>query len=406
MDKENIFTIYKPQGPSSFTLISKIKKATGEPRVGHAGTLDPLAEGVLVVGLGRAATKKLNEIVKKEKEYLADIRLGSFSETDDEEGQKVKSLKVHKVHKVEVENVLKKFIGIINQIPPAYSAIKIKGRRSYELARAGQVVELKSRPVEIKNIKIIKYKYPNLKIKVITGPGVYIRSLARDIGQALGIGAYLAGLKRTRVGQFKTGDAVSIDKLAEKYFNRQIKILKSGGVGIIPTDTLYGLVGLAKNQKTVEKIYKIRERNPDKPLIILIGSVSDLKKFKVKIDLKTKKIIKKYWPGQISIILPADKKLEYLHRGTGSLAFRLPKDQWLTALLKKTGPLVAPSANPEGRQPALTVKQAKRYFSNAVDFYIDRGKLESEPSTLIKIEDGKIIVLRSGSVKANPVEEF
>ena len=397
----NIFPIYKPQGPTSFALMAKIKKLTGEQKVGHAGTLDPLAEGILVVGLGREATKQLSQIVKKEKEYLADIKLGLTSSTDDGEGQKVKSLKVHKVHKVEVENVLKKFTGIIKQAPPAYSAIKVSGQRAYKLARAGQVIELKSRPVEIKNIKILKYQYPNLKIKVVTGPGVYIRSLAKDIGQDLGVGGYLTGLKRIRVGQFTAGDGVNLNDLAKRYLNQQIKILKNGGVGVMPTDTLYGLVGLAENKKTIERIYKIKKRKPDKPFIILISSLFDLKKFGVKIDLPTKKILQKYWPGQISIVLSVNKKLKYLHRGTNSLAFRLPNNQWLLTLLKKTGPLVAPSANPEGRQPALTIKQAKRYFSNTVDFYLGQGKLESEPSTLIKIEDDKIIVLRSGVVKIN-----
>jgi len=401
MSRENIFPIYKPQGPTSFALMAQIKKITGEQKVGHAGTLDPLAEGILMVGVGRAATKKLSEAVKKEKEYLADIKLGWTSATDDEEGQKVKSLKVRKVHKVEVENVLKKFIGIIEQVPPIYSAIKIQGQRAYKLARKGEVVALKSRPVEIKSIKIIKYNYPDLRLKVITGPGVYIRALARDIGRDLGVDGYLTGLKRTRVGQFKTTGSISIDKLAKKYLNSQIKILKSGGVGVIPTDTIYGLVGLAKNQKTVERIYKIRKRNPAKSFIILISSWADLGKFGVRINSPTKKIINKYWPGQVSIILPADKKLKYLHRGTNTLAFRWPDNEGLLTLLKKTGPLVAPSANLEGQNPALTIKQAKRYFSNTVDFYIDRGKLEAAPSTLIKIEEGKIIVLRNGSVKVN-----
>jgi len=276
----NIFPIYKPQGPTSFALMAKIKKLTGEQKVGHAGTLDPLAEGILVVGLGREATKQLSQIVKKEKEYLADIKLGLTSSTDDGEGQKVKSLKVHKVHKVEVENVLKKFTGIIKQAPPAYSAIKVSGQRAYKLARAGQVIELKSRPVEIKNIKILKYQYPNLKIKVVTGPGVYIRSLAKDIGQDLGVGGYLTGLKRIRVGQFTAGDGVNLNDLAKRYLNQQIKILKNGGVGVMPTDTLYGLVGLAENKKTIERIYKIKKRKPDELSLI----ITDRERLWIEID--------------------------------------------------------------------------------------------------------------------------
>lgn len=397
----NIFSVYKPKGLTSFQVINQIKKESGEQRVGHAGTLDPLAEGVLVIGLGREATKNLNEIVKKEKEYIADIKLGLSSTTDDEEGQKIASLENHKIPKKEIIKALKNFIGTIDQLPPVYSAIKVKGQRAYKLARAGKSVELKSRPVEIKSLKILKYKFPDLKLKVVCGPGVYIRSLARDLGTSLSTKAYMSGLKRTRVGKFKIDNTVSVEKIIKSYLTERINILKNGGIAVVPTDTIYGLVGQALKNKTVERIYKVRKRSPDKPFIILISSVSDLKKFGVKIDSKIKKILEKYWPGPVSVILDCDKKLDYLHRGTNSLAFRLPNDDWLISILKKTGPLVAPSANLEGQNPALTIKQAKRYFSNNVDFYFDRGKIESEPSTLIKIDSGNIIVLRSGSVKIN-----
>ena len=352
-----------------------------------------------MVALGREATKNLSQIVKIEKEYIADIKLGLSSSTDDEEGHKVKSLKVYKVYKVEVEKILKKFVGQIKQVPPFYSAINVNGQRSYKLVRAGKAVELKSRPVEIKSLKILKYKFPNLKIKVVCGPGVYIRSLARDIGKSLSVTGYMSDLKRTRVGQFKISNAISIDDITKRFLADQIGILKRGGIGIIPTDTIYGLVGLALNKKVVERIYKVRRRSPDKPFIILISSFADLKKFGVKTNSKTNKILKKYWPGQVSIILDCDQKLTYLHRGTNSLAFRLPDNDWLKLILQKTGPLVAPSANWEGHNPALTIKQAKRYFSNSVDFYIDRRKLESKPSTLIKIASGDLTVLRQGMIK-------
>lgn len=396
---KNIFTIYKPKGPTSFDMIAKIKKATGESRVGHAGTLDPLAEGVLVVAVGRDATRQLDTIVQKEKEYIADIKLGVTSETDDEEGKKTETGATQKPSRNEIESVIKKFIGIVDQVPPIYSAIKIKGQRAYKVARKGQDLKLESRKVKIKKIKILKYNYPDLKIKVVTGKGVYIRSLARDIGKELNTGGYMSGLVRTRVGNFRYKKAVSIERVKDIYFSRLVKVLRSGGIGIIPTDTIYGLVGLARNKKTVERIYKVRQRRPDKPLIILTSSIESVKKFGVKLDSKTKKILKKYWPGKISIILSCDKKFEYLHRGTNTLAFRLPDDVDLIKLLKKTGPLVAPSANPEGLSPALTIKQAKKYFSDQVDFYFDQGKTESEPSTLIEVEGDKIVVLRTGAVK-------
>lgn len=398
MRLKNIYAVYKPKGPSSYGLIAKIKKATGEQKVGHAGTLDPLAEGILVVGLGRDATKQLDSIVKGEKEYIADIKLGVSSTTDDDEGVKYQMSKLKEPTIGEIKASLEKFIGTINQLPPNYSAIKIAGQRAYKLAREGKEVKLKTRPVDIKNIKVLKYKFPDLRIKIICGQGVYIRSLARDIGNSLGTSAYMSDLKRTRVGDFDLKKVVKVEDIAKEYFDNQIKILKGGGIGIIPTDTIYGLVGQALTESTVERIYKVRKRSPDKPLIILINSISDLKKFGVKIDNQTKKILQKYWPGQVSIILDCNQKISYLHRGTKALAFRLPDDEWLRFLLKKTGPLVAPSANPEGLTPALTIRQAKKYFSNLVDFYFDIGKLESEPSTLIKIESGNVIVLRSGAV--------
>ncbi len=186
-----------------------------------------------------------------------------------------------------------------------------------------------------------------------------------------------------------------------------IKILQRGGIGILPTDTIYGLVGQALLPETVERIYEVRQRQPDKPMIILISSLADLALFNIKTDEETNKILNKFWPGPVSVVLDLSSPYEgedtegvnmfsYLHRGTNALAFRLPQNKKLSELLKQTGPLVAPSANPEGREPAKTIAEAKKYFSTRVDFYLDGGKLEAEPSTLIKIENGKIKVLRQG----------
>jgi tRNA pseudouridine55 synthase len=228
---KNIFAVFKPKGPTSHDIINEIRKITGARKVGHAGTLDPLASGILVVGVGREATKKLNEIVAKEKEYIADIKLGEESSTDDEEGEKI-SLKVNKFPSLEeIEKVLSMFIGKIMQTPPIYSSIKISGKPAHRLVREGKVVVLKPREVEIKDIKILKYetfskkflgdakKGPLLKLKVITGPGVYIRALARDIGRRLGIGGYLANLERIRVGEFTRENAVEISDIKDYYFS-------------------------------------------------------------------------------------------------------------------------------------------------------------------------------------------
>jgi L-threonylcarbamoyladenylate synthase len=177
-------------------------------------------------------------------------------------------------------------------------------------------------------------------------------------------------------------------------------ILKNEGVGILPTDTLYGLVGQALSQKAVRRVSRLKKRDSGNPFIILISSLKDLNLFGVKIDNKTKKILKKYWPGKVSVILPCDlKKFEYLYLRTKTLAFRIPDKKELLKILKNTGPLVAPSANPKFSKPAVTIKEAKGYFGNKVNFYINEGRLESLPSTLIKIENGKILVLRKGAVR-------
>ena len=179
-----------------------------------------------------------------------------------------------------------------------------------------------------------------------------------------------------------------------------IQIIKKGGIGVLPTDTLFGLVGSAFSKKVVEKIYQLKKRNPPSPCIILISSVKDLKKFDIKLDKSSKEFLQKNWPGKISAVLPcSNKKFEYLHRGTKSLAFRLPNKEGLMHLIKKTGPLVAPSANPEKAEPAKNIAEAKKYFGNEANFYIKGRASDSTHSTLIKFEKGKIEVLRKGAGK-------
>ena len=217
MLEHGIYNIYKPKGPTSHDIIDQVRRLTGEKRVGHAGTLDPLASGVLVVAIGREFTKQIDSLMKKEKEYVSLIKLGETSSTDDEEGEKRifnnvgtdRNLSPHP-DESSVKNVLLKFIGEIMQTPPVYSAIKLKGKKAYELARAGKVVEMKPRTVWIKSIELLKYEWPFLEIRVTCGPGVYIRALARDIGEKLGVGGYMAGLERTRVGEFKIENAIKL----------------------------------------------------------------------------------------------------------------------------------------------------------------------------------------------------
>ncbi|MCX6739172.1 MAG: L-threonylcarbamoyladenylate synthase [Candidatus Parcubacteria bacterium] len=190
--------------------------------------------------------------------------------------------------------------------------------------------------------------------------------------------------------------------LAKKNVGKEgiIKILKEGGIGVLPTDTIYGLVGRALSEKTVARMYEARKRNPEKPFIILIGGIADLGLFGISENSEEVKLAEKSWPGKVSIILPCDNpKFEYLHRGTKTLAFRLPDYPELLEILKETGPLVAPSANHEGKVPALTIQEAENYFKNDIDFYEDAGTMESEPSTLLKITGGEIIIIRNGAGK-------
>lgn len=175
-------------------------------------------------------------------------------------------------------------------------------------------------------------------------------------------------------------------------------ILIKGGVGVIPTDTLYGIVGSALLPDTVGRIYKLRRRAPEKPFIILISSINDLNLFGVKLDQFTKNFLETNWPNPLSVILSVtNSKWNYLTCGTKTLAFRMPDNKELLMLLKKTGPLVAPSANFEGEKPAETIKEAKTYFGDSVDLYVDAGKLSGLPSTLVSIKNRQIRILRQGS---------
>ena len=180
---------------------------------------------------------------------------------------------------------------------------------------------------------------------------------------------------------------------------KTINLLKEGGVGVLATDTIYGLVGSALNPLTIERMYVLRGRTSEKPMVILISSPVDLTIFKIKLDDFQEQFLLRVWPGRVSVILPCpNSEFKYLHRGTESLAFRIPQKENLVELIRQTGPLVAPSANPEDLAPATTIREAKNYFGNKVDFYLDEGRVLSLPSTLVAIENGKLVVKRNGAV--------
>ena len=213
----NVVAVWKPRGPSSNQFLNRIRAITGVRKIGHAGTLDPLAEGVLVIGIGNEGTKALAQLVANEKEYRAEIRLGVSSTTDDEEGEKMELLPSHIPTRQNIEVVLRNFVGAIHQVPPVFSAIKVSGQRAYRLARAGKPLKLAARSVIVKEIELVDYNWPNLALRVVTGPGVYIRSLARDIGVACGGGGYLTGLTRIRVGDFSRTEVVSLEGLVARF---------------------------------------------------------------------------------------------------------------------------------------------------------------------------------------------
>ncbi len=175
-----------------------------------------------------------------------------------------------------------------------------------------------------------------------------------------------------------------------------VGVLKGGGVVVMPTDTLYGIVGKAHDQSVVEKIYKARRRSPQKPCIILIADISELENFSIHLSEIQKIEIKKYWPGPVSVIFDClDEKLFYLHRGTKTLGFRIPLSESLQDLLRQTGPLLAPSANIEGMTPAKNILEAKEYFGNAVDLYVDMGEVTGRASKVVILHpDGTVSVLR------------
>lgn len=218
---DGILNIYKPAGPTSHDIVDKIRKITKIKKVGHAGTLDPFAQGILIILIGKT-TKLQSKFMNMNKTYVATLKLGQISDTYDKKGKIQKKNQELKIKNQEIKKILKQFIGEIKQIPPIYSAIKIKGKKAYELARKGEKPKLKSRKVKIYNIKILKYKWPNLEIQVKCSKGTYIRSLAHDVGQKLNCGAYLEKLTRTQIGKFTIKNAIRLKALNSKNWTKKL----------------------------------------------------------------------------------------------------------------------------------------------------------------------------------------
>jgi tRNA pseudouridine55 synthase len=214
--KGGIVAVYKEEGISSHYVVGAIRLCTGERRVGHAGTLDPYAKGVLVIGVGREATRTLGTATGKEKEYVVRVLLGWRSTSDDREGQKMQVPVEQIPSEAEVREALARFLGTTSQRPPAFSAVKVKGRRAYKLARARKPPNLAPRHVEAKEIELLVYTWPHVEVRLVTGPGYYVRSFARDLGEALHTGGYVETLERTRVGEYTKEQALRLSDLPRR----------------------------------------------------------------------------------------------------------------------------------------------------------------------------------------------
>ena len=231
---------YKPKRISSYDLIRKVKKLLNQEKIGHGGSLDPLAEGVLILGLQKEGTKQLTKILKgTEKEYLAEIALGAVSDTYDAQGiitsnQIGQELIKKWPSRNKLNEVLKSFLSDYLQTPPKFSAVKLKGVPAYRLARQGKEVNLGPRKVKIKEIELLSYETDKnkafLKLRLVVNSGFYVRSFANDLGNKLETGAYLKELCRTRVGQFTINEAITINDLSsnflELYFKAQGRVQK------------------------------------------------------------------------------------------------------------------------------------------------------------------------------------
>jgi tRNA pseudouridine55 synthase len=205
--------IDKPVGPTSFGVIARLRRITGVKKIGHAGTLDPFASGLLICAIGRAATKRLDTFVKASKEYEADVFLGKTTDTFDREGKTIGEYAGKKIAKKKIKEAVFSFLGKQQQIPPMFSAKKINGQKLYDLARKGIEVERQPNDIEIISLKILRNAWPELKFRIGCTSGTYIRTIAHDLGVKLGCGAHLIGLRRTKIGHYTVKKSVRLDKL-------------------------------------------------------------------------------------------------------------------------------------------------------------------------------------------------
>ncbi|MDD4901658.1 MAG: tRNA pseudouridine(55) synthase TruB [Patescibacteria group bacterium] len=222
LKKEGFILIDKPAGPTSFGVIARLRRITGIKKIGHAGTLDPAASGLLLCAIGRSATREIGRFVKKDKKYEALIRLGITTDTYDREGKILTEYHGEPVDKKEIKKIVATLSGKQEQIPPMFSAKKVGGRKLYELARKGIEIIRQPNQIEIYQAKILKYHWPDLRLLIHCSSGTFIRSIADDLGRKLGCGAYLSGLVRIASGSYKLKQAVPLEKINSQNWRKQL----------------------------------------------------------------------------------------------------------------------------------------------------------------------------------------
>lgn len=223
---DGFLIIDKPAGITSARVVDAAKRSLPRgTKLGHAGTLDPFATGVLLLLVGKA-TRQCEALMDQPKSYEATVKFGSTTATDDLESDEVVRDGARAIHRDTIDSALHAFRGTVMQRPPAYSAIKVGGRRAYDLARKGRPAVLEPRPVRIDQIDVMRYDWPLLDLVIDCGRGTYIRAIARDLGEALGVGGYLTRLRRTRVGEFGVDDAVPPSRVTHESIDTLIRPLR------------------------------------------------------------------------------------------------------------------------------------------------------------------------------------
>jgi tRNA pseudouridine55 synthase len=251
-----LLNINKPAGLTSRRAVDHVAKLVRPQKAGHAGTLDPLATGVLVVCVGKA-TRLIEFVQEQPKTYAASFRLGCQSDTDDVTGNVTEVAVSSEITRGQIEDALPTFCGQIRQVPPSFSAVHVDGRRAYDLARRGEQVTIEARQVDVYRLELTRFAYPELDLVIECGSGTYVRSIGRDLGQMLGCGAVMSALVRTRIGPFHIEDAVSLEELNRETVDQCL---------LPPTSTLGGLQKYSASPEDLQNIRAGRGFDPRAPI--------------------------------------------------------------------------------------------------------------------------------------------